>query len=178
MKLFVSILFRIVLLGYVGFSFLTLSNCVDKENDYSSLEKIKHQKNYSIDLLSKQFDAEIFTGKSLTSLHNKNVVMDTTVIACKKIDSEWLLKAEINIESKTKFYALLKCSDKIAYKYKHTSSNKILLAAKINSISEYDLIADADSLGGTKSLMNIGKSILIHGECLAMIENIISENVF
>jgi hypothetical protein len=178
MKLYVKILLRIIFVGYVGFSFLTLANCVDKENDFSSLDRIKRQKNYSASYLSSRFDADVFNGKSLASLLGKNVVFDTTIIALQKENSDWLLKAEINVESKTKFYAILKCNSELADKYKLTSSNKMLLAARINSFNEYNLLADADSLIGKKSLMNTGKSILLHGECLAMIENKYSENVY
>lgn len=149
---------------------------MDKEKNLSSLEKIKSQKSNLINYLSKKYDAEVFDGSATVELLNKNVVLDSNIVSVQKINDEYLIKAEINIDSDKKYYAYLKCDDAVIEKFYNTKTNKVLIAAKINSFNEVDMLADADSLSGGKSLVNLGKSILLYGECLALVENSFTNN--
>jgi hypothetical protein len=157
-----------LILAYVAVSLITLSNCT-KTNDSSTVEQLKSAKQKIANLLMQKFDAEIFCAGSEQIL-NHPVLLDSTLIGITKKDGGYLLKAQINAGDSKKYFAELKCSREIADSYSRTKSNSVFIVAKISRIDDYLLLAEADSLDGKRSQFNIGKSILLSGECLALAE--------
>ena len=168
MKILSKIVRTLLIPVYVALSLITLSNCA-KTGDSNTIERLDSAKQNTASLLMQNFDAELFDINSARLL-NRPVVLDSSLIGIREKEGHYFLRAEISVKSSKKYFAELKCSREIADTFYRTKSNSALLAAKISRIDDYSLFAEADSLDGGKSQFNIGKSILLSGECLALVE--------
>ncbi|MHB8928986.1 MAG: hypothetical protein ACYC4T_07420 [Melioribacteraceae bacterium] len=157
-----------LLLAYVAVSFIALSNCA-KKNDSSTFDQLCSSKKDIANLLRFKYAAEDF---DVTSNHifSRPVLLDSTLIGISQKDGNYFLRAQVNTGSSIKYFAELKCSKVIADLYSRTKSNYAYITAKITRIDNLFLVAEADSLDGKSAQINLGKSILLGGECLALAE--------
>lgn len=162
---------KVFLLVYTIFSLATLSHCTKDSGEYSALEKIKNANTLKLQILSDEFDAVHFDCSSISSILNKNIVLDTLLIGMQKQKDCYLLKAKVKCDSQKEIFAELKCTKEIYQQYERTKSNNLLIAAKIISYAETNILADVDSLSERKKQIDLGKTILFSGECLALLEN-------
>jgi hypothetical protein len=157
-----------LLLAYIAVSLITLSNCT-KRNDSSTNDQLRSSKKNIANLLLLKYDAEIFDINSKQIL-SKPVLLDSLLIGVSYKKGNYFLRAQIKTGSDIKYFAELKCSKEIIELYNQTKSNFAFIAAKIDRIDDLSLVAEADSLDGKSAQFNLGKSILLGGECLALAE--------
>lgn len=163
-----KILSNTLLPAYIAISLLSLSNCAKPDNSTAS-DRLNFAKQQTASLLMQKFDAEIFDASSKVIL-NRPVVLDSTLIGIIENKGQYFLRAEVKLKGSKKYFAELKCSRQIADSYYRTKSNSALIAAKISRIDDCSTFAESDSLDGSKSQLNLGKSTLLSGECLALVE--------
>ncbi len=168
MKPLIKIGINFFLLGYFAVSLLTLPDCRNKSNS-SAGDTLQSKKEHSLKVLVGKFDAEQFDIHS-TKLLNHPVVLDTLMISMVNKNGASFLKAEIRCEGDKKYFAELKCGKEIADYYRKTKTNRALIAAQINRIDDCPVTAEADSLDGRNGNYNLGKSVLLSGECLEIVE--------
>lgn len=168
MKTFRKIFPGGLILGYVTISLITLSSCI-KTDDSTTIDQLKSAKQKTASFLLHKFDAEIFDINSKQIL-NRHIVLDSTLIGIIEHEGQYFLRAEIKLKGSKKYFAELKCSPEIVDSYYRTKSNSAFIAAKISRIDDYSIFAETDSLDGNMSQFNLGKSILLSGECLALVE--------
>ncbi len=155
-------------LSYVAFSILTLSGCY-KENEKLSYEQQIEKRGHAIKLLEEKFGA-LLLNSNLEQSIGKVVILDTLVLGIRKEADDFIIRAKINNNSRKKCFTELKCSKEIAEHFNKTKSNYNILAAKISKIYDYKLIAETDSLSGENPQLDLGNSVLLTGECLALME--------
>lgn len=172
----VQVGFRLLFIFYTIFSLLSLSNCTKSNDNYSSLDQIKNHHADSIRLLSDRFDAKRFDCDDPMHAINKSVLLDSTILGIRKQNGKYYLKAKVNTDCKAEYYAELKCSEEIIEAFNKTKSNNALIAARIENVSFSDYIMETDSLSGKEKLISAGKVFLMHGECIALLENNYSIN--
>lgn len=168
MRSFSKILLNVPVLTYVAVSLITLSNCT-KIEDSTTIDRLNSAKQKTVSLLLHKFDAEIFNINSKQIL-NRTVVLDSTLIGIVENEGQFFLRAEVKLKGSKKYFVELKCSPEIVDSYYRTKSNSALIAAKISRIDDCSTFAETDSLEGNMSQFNLGKSILLSGECLALVE--------
>lgn len=168
MRLFSKILPNVLVLGYVAISLLSLSNCTSK-NDYTTNDRLNSAKQKTATLLLQKYNTELFNINSEQIL-NRPVVLDSTLIGITEKGGRYFLRAEVNLNSSKRCFAELKCSPEIVDSYRRTKSNSVFIAAIISRIDDCSRFAETDSLDGKNSQFNLGKSILLGGECLAISE--------
>ncbi len=169
-----KIISKILFLSYAAYLFVSHSYCTKNENDDSTLDLIKLQKVEAVEFLSAKYNAVPFNRKLINNIVNKTVVIDTNVIDLFKKGKDYFLKAEIISDTIEKCYAELICNDEIIHKFNLTKTNSLILVAEIKSISELNYDISADSLNGKDSLLGNEKIFLLRGNCLALIENELS----
>lgn len=157
-----------LLLAYITVSFITLSNCA-KKNDFSALDQLRSSKKEIANLLRFKYAAEDFDANS-KQIFSRPVLLDSTLIGVSQKEGNYFLKAKVNSAGGVKYFAELKCSKETANLYNRTKSNSAYIAAKITRIDDSFIVAEADSLDGKLTQINLGKSILFCGECLALAE--------
>lgn len=157
-----------LLLAYVAVSFIALSNC-SKKNDFSTNDQLCSSKKEIANLIRHKYNAENFDVNS-KQIFSRPVLLDSTLIGISQKDGNYFLRARIKTASQIKYFAELKCSKEIADLYSRTRSNYAYLAAVITRIDDQFVVAEADSLDGKSAQFNLGKSILLGGECLALAE--------
>jgi hypothetical protein len=167
-KLLIKIAANSLILAYVIFSLITLSDCTDR-NNASTGDRLASLKRNSALLLLQKFDAIMFDAGS-GEIPGRPVVLDTLMLGVIRKGGSDFVRAEIRCGGDKKYYAELRCSSEILNSYRITKSNSALLAAKISRIDDCPVIAEADSLDGKTTRYNLGKSILLSGECLAIAE--------
>ncbi len=162
---------KFFILGYVVFSFLTLTNCSNK-HDYDSIsyDQFVLRNREKAQLLVQQNNAELFNCKQIEFILNKTVVADSTVIGTFKRNGNYFLKALINNPCGKNIYTTLACSEEIIKRYNSIKSNHVFLAAKITKIENVNTIAEVDSLDGKSMYLNRNNSVMLSGECLAFAE--------
>lgn len=168
MKLSGKIFSGVLLLAYVTVSFIPLSNCA-KKNDFSAYDQLRSSKKEVANLLRFKYAAEDFDANS-KQIFFRPVLLDSTLIGISQKEGNYFLRAQVNTGGSIKCFAELKCSKVIADLYCRTKSNFAYIAAKITRIDNLSLVAEADSLDGKSVQINLGKSILLGGECLALAE--------
>ena len=157
-----------LLLAYVAVSFIALSNC-SKRNGFSTNDQLRSSKKEIANLLRHKYNAENFDVNS-KQIFSRPVLLDSTLIGISQKDGNYFLRAQVNTGGSIKYFAELKCSKVIANLYCRTKSNYAYIAAKITRVDNLSLVAEADSLDGKLAQINLGKSILLGGECLALAE--------
>ncbi|MCX6169808.1 MAG: hypothetical protein NTX65_10740 [Ignavibacteriales bacterium] len=168
MKLSGKIFSGCLLLAYITVSLSTLTNCAEK-NNFSTSDQLNSSKKEIANLLRFEYAAEDFDMAS-NNIYSCPVLLDSTLIGVSQKEGNYFLRAKVNFKSSIKYFAELKCSKEIADLYKRTKSNSAYITAKITRIDNLSLVADADSLDGKLHQINLGKSILLTGECLALAE--------
>lgn len=168
MRSFSKILPIIPVLAYVAVSLITLSNCT-RTDDSTTIDRLNSAKQKTASLLLQKFDAEIFNINSKQIL-SRTVVLDSTLIGIVENEGQYFLRAEVKLKGSKKYFAELKCSPEIVNSYYRTKSNSAFIVAKISRIDDCSTFAETDSLEGKTSQFNLGKSILLSGECLAIAE--------
>lgn len=168
MRSFSKILPIVPVLAYVAVSLITLFNCT-KTDDPATIDRLNSSKQKTASLLLHKFDAEIFNINSKQIL-SRPVVLDSTLIGIVENGGQYFLRAEVKLKGSKKCFAELKCSPEIVDSYYRTKSNSALIAAKISRIDDCSTFAETDSLEGNMSQFNLGESILLSGECLALAE--------
>lgn len=153
---------------YFAVSLITLSNCT-KTDDFTTGDRLNSAKQKIASLLLQKFDAEILNINSKQIL-NRPVVLDSTLIGIIENGGQYFLRAEVKLKNSKKYFAELKCSREIVDSYYRTKSNSAFIAARISRIDDCSMFAEADSLDRNLSQFNLGKSILLSGECLALME--------
>ena len=166
-----NLFIRFFSVTYILFSIITLSNCTDDRSGDSVLDQIKSRQADSVRLLTDRFDAERFACDNPMSSVNKSVILDTTILGVQKRDGNYFIKAEIKTDCNQKYFTELKCSGKIIEAFHRTKSNDALIVARVESITVSEYITETDSLSNRSPIINAGKIFLLHGECLALIEN-------
>jgi hypothetical protein len=167
-KILRSIFLNFLFACYIIFSLVTLQNCKYNKEESTS-EKLVQKKQEASKLLLQKFDAELFNC-NINSILNKTAVLDTLLLGISQRGTEKYLKARVVTSCGDKYFAKLKCSEEIIEKYNRTKSNRAYLAAKITRIDKVDLFANADTLDGKCSELVLGKSILLSGECISLVE--------
>jgi hypothetical protein len=157
-----------LLLVYIAFSLSSMTTCTNK-NNLSTADQLRISKKEIANLLRFKYAAEDFAGASKNLLLHP-VLIDSTLIGISHKEGNYFLKARVNCSGGIKYFAELKCSKEIADLYNQTKSNSAYIAAKITRIDNLSLIAEADSLDGKVHQINLGKSILLGGDCLALAE--------
>lgn len=168
MRFFSKILPNVLVLGYVAISLLSLSNCTSKD-DYTTNDRLNSAKQKTASLLLQKYNAELFNINSEQIL-NHTVVLDSTLIGIIEKEGQYFLRAKVKLKGNKKYFAELKCSPEIVDLYRRTKSNSVFIAAIISRIDDCSRFAETDSLDGKNSQLNLGKSILLGGECLAIVE--------
>lgn len=168
MKSFRKIFSGGLILAYVAVSQITLSNC-KKTDDSTTIDQLNFAKQKTASLLLHKFDAEIFDINSKQIL-NRPVVLDSTLIGIVENEGQYFLRVEVKLKGSKKYFAELRCRPEIVDSYYRTKSNSAFIAAKISRIDDCSIFAEAASLDGNMSQFNLGKSILLSGECLALAE--------
>lgn len=159
------------ILGYIVFSFLTLTDCTNKhDNDNISYDQFILKNRETAQRLIQQNNAELFDCMQLNFILNKTVVADSTIIGTFKRNGNYFLKALINNSCGKNIYTTLACSEEIIIRYNSTKSNHVFLAAKITKIENVNTIAEVDSLDGRSVYLNRNNSVMLSGECLALAE--------
>jgi len=162
---------QLLILSYIIFSFLTLTNCTNRHNnDDISYDQLTQKNRETARQLMHQNKAELFDCKQIDFILNKTVVADSTVTGTIEKNGKYFLKASINNSCGEKIFAMLNCPGKIYDQYNNGRSNHIILAAKITKIEKVNPIAEADSLDGKPVYLSGNTSILLTGECLAFEE--------
>ena len=161
---------QLLILSYITFSFLTLTNCTNRHNDDISYDQFVQKNRETAQRLIHQNKAELFDCKQIDFILNKTVVADSTVTGTIKKNGKYYLKTSINNSCGKKIFAILNCPGKIYDQYNNGRSNHIILAAKITKIEKLNPIAEADSLDGKSVYLSGSTSILLTGECLAFAE--------
>ena len=153
---------------YIAFSLFSLSAC-SKHDDVFTFEKQLSQKRITAANLLANFNAEMFECADKEIL-NKPVVLDSIILGIKKSGDDYFIKAKVKSSCEKKYFAELKCSEEIADQFNHTKSNSAYLAAKILKIDGVNMVAEADSLNGSNTELQLGNVYLLTGECLALAE--------
>ncbi|MBI1938648.1 MAG: hypothetical protein HYS25_11065 [Ignavibacteriales bacterium] len=171
MKKYSKYLSKILLLIYSVFSIITLSNCTKDKNESSALDDINNSSRIKLQLLAEKYGAELFDCSTLNKILNKNTILDTTVVQIQKNDGVYAIKAKINSDCTKEIFAELKCTGDVYKKFCRTKTNHLFIAAHINSVNETELRAEVDTLTKGSAQINLGKTFLLTGECLALVEN-------
>jgi hypothetical protein len=161
---------QFLILSYITFSFLTLTNCTNRHNDDISYDQFVQKNRETARRLVHQNKAELFDCKQIDFILNKTVVADSTVTGTINKNGKYYLKASINNSCGEKIFTMLSCPGKIYDQYNNGRSNHIILAAKITKIEKLNPIAETDSLDGKSVYLSGNTSILLTGECLAFAE--------
>ncbi len=152
----------------MAFSVLSLSGC-DKKNEKLTFEQQIQKRSHTIKLLEERFGAQLLDCNTIQSV-NKVVILDTLILGIRKEADDFIIRAKINNNCRKKYYTELKCSKEIAEQFNQTKSNCNILAARIDKMYDYKLIAETDSLSGENPQLDLGNSVLLTGECLALME--------
>lgn len=166
-KIFKAVLHSVVLV-YIAFSIFSLSAC-SKKGEESFFDKQMNARGKIARALLQKYDAQMFPC-SLQEIFSKPVIMDTVIIGIKENNGDYFIHAKVNTSCNKKYFANLKCDKEIIEQFNHTKSNYAFIAAKITKAIDYNLTAEADSLEGQKSQLNLGNAVLLNGECLALAE--------
>jgi hypothetical protein len=162
---------QLLILSYIIFSFLTLTNCTNRHNnDDISYDQLTQKNRETARQLIHQNKAELFDCKQIDFILNKTIVADSTVTGTIEKNGKFYLKASINNSCGEKIFTMLNCSAEIYDQYNNGKSNHIILTAKITKIEKVNSIEEADSLDGKSVYLSGGTSILLTGECLAFAE--------
>jgi hypothetical protein len=163
--------FYIFILGYLLFSFFTLTNCSkNSHNDKQSYSQFQQQNKETARRLIKEYRANTFDCKKINFILDQKVVIDSTIIGVLEKRDGYYLKALINNSCEQKIYAILKCSSKILNHYESLKSNRAYIVASINKVDNVNNIVETDSLDGKLTYLQGNNSILLTGECLAIEE--------
>lgn len=146
----------------------SISACSKKSEDNFFDEQLENRSKKASVLLH-DFDARMFNC-GLQNIFSTPVVMDTVIYGIKKKDDEYFLHARINTDCDKKYFTELKCTYQIVEQFNQSKSNYALIAARITDVFNYNLTAEADSLEGEISQLNLGNTVLLSGECLAFAE--------
>jgi hypothetical protein len=168
LKKILHAIFNLLIMTYIGFSLFSLSGCAKSDDELSYGEQ-KSQHDQTIKLFAENFNAKVFNCDTRHVL-NKTVVFDTLIIGVRNLGNRVILKARIKNNCDKNYFAELNCSKEIGEKFYKTKSNYAVVAAKVTGITDCDVVAEVDSLDGKSSQMELGKTILLTGECLALAE--------
>ena len=165
---------RILFIGYVAFSILSLPGCKKETDENSTLDEIKIRQMDSVKLLMAEFDALPFDCNRPELCLDKTVIIDTTAVNIVRMGNRFLLRAEVKSSCKEKIIAELECNERITDEFNTTKTGSLTMAVNISSLTTEDYPLVADSQGGGR--MNLGnlKVIMLRGECLAIIESSIN----
>ncbi len=159
---------HLLFLLYLVFSLIPVSGC--KENDAKlSFEHQLEKRSHTIKLLEAKYGAKLLSCDAEEAI-DKIVILDTLVIGIKNKGDDFILRAKINNNCGKEYFAELKCRHEIAEHFKTTKSNCCILAARISNVYYCEIVAEADSLNGENHQLNLGSSVLITGQCLALAE--------
>jgi hypothetical protein len=170
-KIFKNILhtaLNLLIMAYIGFSLFSLSGCTKSDDELSYGEQ-KSQHDQTIKLFAENFNAKVFNCDTRQTL-NKTVVLDTLIIGVKNLGNRFIIKARIKNNCGKNYFAELNCSKEIGENFYKTKSNYAVVAARVTGITDCDIVAEVDSLDGKSAQMELGKTILLTGECLALAE--------
>ena len=120
-------------------------------------------------MLLQEFDAIVFDC-STQNIFSKPVVVDTTMLGVSINGEDVFLSAQINLSCAKRYFVKLKCSQEVLEQYSKTKSNNALLAARFTRMDNEKLVAEADSLDGSDPTINLGETVILSGECLAIRE--------
>ncbi|MBI9072187.1 MAG: hypothetical protein JEY94_11350 [Melioribacteraceae bacterium] len=156
---------------------LILLSCSKNKTD-----SLPHNQMYSFNskveksLLSK-YDALLLPGSDpkifndyLNKLFANSIVIDTTIIDFQKTYAGYKLIAESKKDFGEKIILTLECTKDQFEKYQKFKCQSAYIAASINMINKQEVFADIDTLSNEKSLLILGKEILLAGTCLEIIE--------
>lgn len=164
-----SLLFHVLFYSYIGFSLLSLENCTKSREDSSTADELLRNKASVVKLLLQEFDAIVFDC-STQNIFSKPVVVDTTMLGVSINGEDVFLSAQINLSCAKRYFVKLKCSQEVLEQYSKTKSNNALLAARFTRMDNEKLVAEADSIDGSDPTINLGETIILSGECLAIRE--------
>lgn len=164
-----SIILNSLLVVYIAVSLLSLENCTTRKDNASTAEKLVQNKTEIIKLLLNEFDAEVFDC-TVKDIFRKAIVLDTTLLGISRKDGEVFLSAKVNNPCVDKYFVKLKCTNEILEQFNKTKTNNAVIAAKVYRIDNEKLVANADSLDGADPAINLGNTIILTGECLAIRE--------
>ncbi|MBI3124111.1 MAG: hypothetical protein HYZ10_06875 [Ignavibacteriales bacterium] len=148
---------------------ISLENCTKSGEDSSTADQLARNKETVVKLLIQEFDAQVFDC-STQNIFSKPVVVDTTLMSISKNGEDVFLSAQINLSCVKKYFVKLKCSQEVLEQYSKTKSNNALLAARFTRMDNEKLVAEADSLDGSDPTINLGETVILSGECLAIRE--------
>lgn len=124
-----------------------------------------------------KYDAILIPGNDLKIFQNylddllaKSIVVDSTIIDIMQNEDEYLLVAEAKENFGETLILNLKCTKQQYLDYKKFKCQSAYIAASINSISKHDVIADIDTLSNDDAYINMGKEIILAGNCLDLVE--------
>jgi len=148
---------------------LSLENCTKSREDSSTADELLRNKESVVKLLLQEFDAIVFDC-STQNIFSKPVVVDTTMLGVSINGEDVFLSAQINLSCAKRYFVKLKCSQEVLEQYSKTKSNNALLAARFTRMDNEKLVAEADSLDGSDPTINLGETVILSGECLAIRE--------
>lgn len=159
------------MLGYVLFSFLTLTNC-SKNSSYEeqSYSQLQLQNKETSKRLIDQYHAKTFDCKEINSILNQKVILDSTIVGVIERSDGVYFKASIKNSCKQSIYAILKCSPEILDQYENLKSNHVFIVASISKVDNIRTISEIDSLDGKSNFVNDNNSILLTADCIAIEE--------
>jgi len=146
-----------------------LENCTKSREDSSTADELLRNKESVVKLLLQEFDAIVFDC-STQNIFSKPVVVDTTMLGVSINGEDVFLSAQINLSCAKRYFVKLKCSQEVLEQYSKTKSNNALLAARFTRMDNEKLVAEADSLDGSDPTINLGETVILSGECLAIRE--------
>ena len=168
LKKFIKVIVNAAVFGYITFSLISLSACSKRNDDLSFDEQVAQKRN-TVKLLLEKYNADLFVCGSEVVLE-KPVVLDSIILGIKKEGQDYYIKARIKSACTKKYFAELKCDKEIIEQVNHAKSSAAYLAVKIYKVDGCNMVAETDTLDGSKSELYLGNAYLLSGECLAFSE--------
>jgi hypothetical protein len=138
-------------------------------NEYSAFYNSK------VNLLSAKYSGSLLSltkadlrTSVYTSLLNKNIIIDTTVVGYYRKNGSYFIKTQSR--TLNNLLCELKC-DKSRYNELSQSNNThFLLAVKVNSIQSHQRVIELDSIDDKSYFVKNGNDVVINGDCLDAVE--------
>ncbi len=109
-----------------------------------------------------------FNSSVLTSLLNRNIVIDTSVVGYFKKNGEYFIRTKSNTYNN--LLCELKCGKNIYNEISKSNNPHFLIAVKVNSVNSRQRVIELDSIDDKSYFVKNGNDVVIYGDCLDAVE--------
>lgn len=109
-----------------------------------------------------------FLPAMFTSLLNKNIVIDTTVVGHYQKNGQYYLRT--NSRSTDNLLCELKCEKSVYEDISQSNKVHFLMAVKVNSFESHQRVIELDSIDDKSLFVKNGNNVILYGECLEAVE--------